>query len=448
MNIDNGLIVTTVQAGRAGLKRLSDAGITEELVRDGSARAALTFVREHAREHGEMPSLEFLYQKTGFEPEEFEDPQTVFIQEVRDRELFDMQVAFANDFGKLVNDRKVHDAQTRLDEYQRTVRGSAASPAKARSVWSYGPQVLEMYEDAKAGIMGIQTPWDTVNAMTRGWSPGDFIVFAARLGTGKTWSMLQMAHHAYTEGYRVLFISPEMADVKLAQRLYSLHLQYAYEEVRSGRLGEFKEATFREKVDELRGLDGFEVMGAGVRYTMQIVEDAIALERPDLVVIDGLYLIRGPGRNRSERVANVADDCKMVAGDYGIPILSSTQFNREVKANDESTVDVQNIGLSDVIGWNADAAFALYQTEDHKHDNEMLLKPLKIREGGVMRDVLLRWDFRRMVFTELAAEGDLNEADYDRYAVEPPQERADGVEPDDSVGGGEGEAERPAGIPW
>ncbi len=448
MNIDNGLVTTTIQEGRVGLKRLSDAGINEELLRDGEAKKALVFVREHAREHGEMPSLEFLYQKTGFKPEEFEDPQTVFIQEVRDRELFDMQVSFANDFGKLVNGRKVHDAQSRLEEYQREVRQSTVSPAKARSIWSYGPQVLEMYQDAKAGIMGIPTPWDTVNAMTRGWSPGDFIVFAARLGTGKTWSMLQLAHHAHTEGYRVLFVSPEMAEVKMAQRLYSLHLQYAYEEVRSGHLGEFKEKAFAERVLELQQNDGFDVMGAGVRYTMQVIEDSIALERPDMVVIDGLYLIRGPGRNRSERLANVADDCKMIAGDYGIPILGSTQFNREVKANDESTVDVQNIGLSDVVGWNADMAFALYQTEDHKHDSEMMVKPLKIREGGVMRDVLLRWDFKRMLFTELGAEGDYEPEDYRRYAAEHPPEGADGGDADGGERGGEGPPERPQGIPW
>jgi replicative DNA helicase len=438
IDIDRSLVTSTLADGRIGLKRLTDSGITSELLKDPGSKTALDFIRGHTREHGEPPSPEYLQAKTGFKLTDVGDPQTVYIQEVKDRYLWDEQVSFHNDFGKLVNDRKPHDAQSRLDEYQREIRRSAVSPAQAESIWSYAPQVVELYEDAKAGIMGVPTPWPAVNEMTRGFSPGDFIVFAARLGTGKTWSLLQMAHHAHMEGYNVLFISPEMTKAKMAQRVFSLHLQYAYEEVRSGKLGEFKEQAFKERMLELKEREGFNVMGAGTRYTMQMIEDTIAVERPDVVFLDGLYLIRGPGRNRSERAANVADDCKAIAGDMGVPIVASTQFNRDVKENDESTIDIQNIGLSDVIGWNADAAFALYQTADHRTDNEMLIRPLKIREGARLSDVVLRWDFVRMVFSQLAGDQEIDDADYDKYGADPP-EKGDGQNASGpSDGGGQG----------
>lgn len=432
MDIDLGIIAAAIGSGRAGMKELSDSGIDAEMLCSVPAKDALEFIRIHAREHGGLPHREFLQTKLGIILPEVVEPLSVYIQEVRNRHLWNGQVSFSAKFTKFVNSRKPHEAQQAIDEYQRELRHSSISPTVFDNVWSRGKRVLELYDDAKAGRMGIRTPWPTINEMTLGWGPGDLVVYCSRLGTGKTWALLMMARQAFVDGYNVLFISPEMAQDRLAMRFYALHLGYSYTDVRHGRLGEFAEDVFRQRVMEMQGQEGVEVMGSGIRYTAERIEDAIAIARPDIVFLDGLYLVRGTGRNRSEAVGGIADDLKLFAGEYSIPIVASTQFNREVKPNDISTVHVGNVGLSDVISWNADMVFALVQTDDMRTDNEMMHRPLKIREGGDMGDVMTRWDFREMAFGEIGRGGaDFDDGDYRKYVDKGPP--ADG-EPEPKAG--------------
>jgi len=402
MDIDKGIVAACLQAGRHGLKELADAGVSKDMLSPVAADA-LTWIRAHTREHGEMPSMEFFAAKHG-ELAPAKDPLSVFVAEVKRRHLWQMQTALANSFASLVNSGDVEKAQERIEEYNRTLRKVGTGKASIRSMWDLGPGVWDAYLDAKAGKMGIPTPWFSVNEMTRGFNPGELIILVARLGIGKTWALIMMALEAFFNGYSVLFVSPEMIPTTLASRAFSLHLNMAYGRLRSGRLGAQAEQVLLEKIEDMKGQQGFDLLSSDFRCTPQSIDDAVAIVKPDIVFVDGMYLVKGEGKNRTDRVANVADELKIMAGDYTIPFVCSTQFNREVKKNDPTTVDIGSIGLSDVIGWDADVAFALVQTDDMRRMNEACLKPLKVREGDAVADVWLNWNFETMNFKEQDAE--------------------------------------------
>ena len=228
-----------------------------------------------------------------------------------------------------------------------------------------------------------------------------------------TFCMLMLARHAWMSGKKVLFVGTEMNRVKLAIRLYSIHLKLPYREIRSGTLGEYQEQKLRDGIAEMMEQDGLYVVGDDFDASIQEIEAAVDEVRPDIVLVDGIYLVKNEGRDRHTRVSNTADDLKRMAKRRGIPIIASSQFNREVDPNSKAKVSAENIGITDVIGWNADVIYGMYQTDDMDEDDIMGFRPMKLREGEG-KDFFTQWKFSDMSFDQTEdGSGSFTDTDYD-----------------------------------
>jgi hypothetical protein len=122
---------------------------------------------------------------------------------------------------------------------------------------------------------------------------------------------------------------------------------------------------------------------------------------PDVVFFDGAYLMKTDGNSRTEQAAGVFNELKRIGNQSKVGMVASTQFNREVKKNSPNTAQIESVGLTDVAGWNADAMFALLQTEDMEADRRMHIKNLKTREGAKVEDFDCVWDIPQMKFEEI-----------------------------------------------
>ena len=145
---------------------------------------------------------------------------------------------------------------------------------------------------------------------------------------------------------------------------------------------------------------------------------AIDTVQPDVVLLDGAYLLRVEGKTRTEKAANAFDELKRLTSRLNIPVIVTMQFNREVKANEAKSVKAEAIALTDVAGWNADLIFALIQTEEMKTNKEMIVKPLKVREGEGI-EVRLHWDIGTMNFDEIGPVGKGGGGDADESGAVP-----------------------------
>jgi len=85
--------------------------------------------------------------------------------------------------------------------------------------------------------------------------------------------------------------------------------------------------------------------------------------------------------------------------------ITNLQFNRSAKTGQGNTISAENIGITDVAGWNADVVYGLLQTEDMRNDWEMGIKALKIREGKP-DEFKIRWNHKDMDFSEIVADSD------------------------------------------
>lgn len=416
MDIDLGLIRSILDRGKDGLSDVGDAGVTSDMLVLSEARVALELIKRHVKDHLELPSIDFVEAKLGVVIPEVADSLTVYIQEVLERHKFNLQRGLLKGFGELVREKEIEEAHAAITAYQKTIRDAGLGRSKVESLISYGERVIQDYMAAKEGISGIPTPWSSINEMTQGMNEGELWVIVARLAVGKTWLLLMIAEHAWRMGKKVLIITTEMTSAQLAFRFFALHLKIPYNDFRAGRVSLFREEEMFQSIRGLLDQKRLVVMGAGFRATPENVDDAVATAEPDLILLDGMYLVKGAGRNRQERVANVADEVKQTALRYQRPLVATTQFNREVKTNDLSTGRVENIGITDTIGWNSSVVLAALQTDDMHHDRVMVLRPNKVREGAIKKDVTIQFDLDRMAYSEIGVMGgqEFQDRDFNR----------------------------------
>jgi replicative DNA helicase len=263
--------------------------------------------------------------------------------------------------------------------------------------------------------------------------PGTHCFVADGLVVHNTFAMLMMARQAWMDGKKVLFVGTEMNRITLAMRFFALHFALPYQDFRHGQLGDLVEEKLDESIRLISSETGINVVGDDFDAEINEIIMAVEQTRPDIVFVDGLYLVKNAGYDRHARVSNTADDLKRMAKRLSIPVIASTQFNREVGANTKTAVSAANIGISDVIGWDADVAIGQYQLDDMKEDKIMGFRPLKVREG-VGSDFFTEWDFDEMSFRQKATEEEVDKQYEDSYDEIPGESVADR-----DWGSGEGE---------
>lgn len=403
MDIDRGLLGAIVREGLGGFY---DNGLTVEMI-DGAATVAFRYVDNYFREFGKIPSHEVVYQETGVDvftvPKE---PLAFWAKEIKRRHLYDnMRLGLADALDKL----EKRDSEAALADIESLVfklRNSVPALQKTVSIFSNPDEIFEDYERSKMGVTGVPLPWPTGNALTSGWQPEDLVVIAARMGVGKTFLLLIIAKWAWESQKRVLLASTEMSRKSLRKRVAALTTKTSYGRLRHGNLTSMEEELFKKRLGMLSDDKNFLMMGDGFSVTLESIEAAIIEFKPDLVCIDGIYLLKSSnakGKDKFSRVGEIFDMTKDMAKRNKVPVVVTSQLNRENKnkfGSQKVSFDMDRLAFSDNIGMVADCVFFLKQTKEMRDAREMEIQPGKLREGDSMKNILINWNFEAQDFTE------------------------------------------------
>jgi replicative DNA helicase len=215
-----------------------------------------------------------------------------------------------------------------------------------------------------------------------------------------TWSAILLAGTAWDQGKKVLIATTEMSKETMAMRYLATKFRIPYGDFRRGKLDSFTEKRIRDGIKAIENSPNLNIVGGDFDFSMDSFAGIVMDEKPDLVIVDGAYLLKVHGLTRTERAANVFDELKRIAKRSKAAVVATMQFNREVKVNQAKTVQADSIAMTDVAGWNADLIFGLIQTEEMKKNRRMAFKPLKVREGE-SEEIECNWDFERMDFSEI-----------------------------------------------
>jgi hypothetical protein len=248
-------------------------------------------------------------------------------------------------------------------------------------------------------IDGYRTPWPQLDAITRGMHSGELWVLIAAKKTGKSFGCILFMKELIAQGLKPLMITMEMSSSKIIRRFDAMYSTLDFGDFRAGLLGIDGIDRYVEEMKRLAQEGEFWIAGDGLVKSPADVEILVQDLNPDVVIIDGVYLMQpssGRWGSKYEKVSTVVDELQPMAHRIQMPILMSTQFNRQLKEG-SLIGDSGKVGYAYELAQNADIVLAMYRDEDLKASKRMLVSIMEHREGEDFT-MLTRWDLSEMNF--------------------------------------------------
>lgn len=399
------------------LEPATDAGVAAEMLR-GQSRDAYEFIRAHYGEFGVLPAVETVLNECDIDPDfervKVEEPCAYYAKKVVERMAFNKQKEAAQDLRQAMVDRDPHAVHETAKgivsvglECLTTMRGSVVNQKHNTD------ERWERYQRLKSiegGVVGFNTPWQAMDEATGGWRDGALITCVARLGLGKTWMSILNQVTCEKQGVRVGFVSPEMTREAIELRRDAVNYRLPYRDLLKGELDVESERQYYEALCAEADGPAPDSFVASEGYVTSVLDaELFAQEREiQILFVDGMYLLNPPGDNGRmawhERVMHVVRSLKELALKMKIPVFATGQFNRNVRSG-SMNAGTESIGHSDAIGQFSDIIIGMFQDENMRISNQMMLSLLKNREGPPIQ-LLSNWDLIRMDFSEIGSPAD------------------------------------------
>ena len=276
----------------------------------------------------------------------------------------------------------------------------------------YIEQSSDRYEFYHRKEEKIPFDLEKFNFITKGGLPNKTLNIAlAGTGVGKSLFMCHMAGSALTQGYNVLYITCEMAEEKIAERIDANLLNVNVKDIM-----ELPEVLFNSKVNEIsRKTQGkliikeYPTASAHAGHFKALLSD-LKLKKdftPDLIFVDYLNICasvryKGAVVNSYTYVKAIAEELRGLAVESNLPIISATQTTRSGYGN--SDPDLTDTSESFGLPATADFMFALISTEELEQQGRILVKQLKNRynDPTASRKFILGIDRAKMRLYDVA----------------------------------------------
>ena len=208
----------------------------------------------------------------------------------------------------------------------------------------------------------------------------------AGTGVGKSLFMCHVASSVLLQGKNVLYITLEMAEEKIAERIDANLLNVPIQ-----KLAELPRIMFENKISKLSKktqgkliIKEYPTASAHVGHFKSLLNE-LELKRnikPDIIFIDYLNICasqryKGSIVNSYTYVKAIAEELRGLAVEAGVPIVSATQTTRSGYGS--SDVDLTDTSESFGLPATADLMFALISTEELEEQNQIMVKQLKNR---------------------------------------------------------------------
>lgn len=396
------LVVALLSAGSVETLRLADDSLFEE-----DELAVFRFVKTHYRRYGELPELRTVESEVQQRLPAAPEPVDYYLKRVYDRKLF---IALRADFGHLreaLQGFDVERAREIVDAMKSACRVSTPDN-DVRNLRDAAELVFRQYETShmSPGMSGVPTGWGWLDSQTGGYQRGDLIAWVARMGLGKSYLLLKQAIYAWSCGYSVLVVTMEMTIEQIVRRVLGMEAGVNPDFIRRGAVDEFGMRRLRRYTTSIAHADRFNIYAGSFSKKVSDIEILMHELSPDIVYIDGAYLLRpdtaNNRTNRLERVAEVYDQLKKLTITTDRPIVTTSQFSRQAgKRGKEGSLET--ISFSDAIAMHSSLVFGLREGPPPHEHSRREVEILKGREGesGTFQ---VNYHFSPMNFGEVAVE--------------------------------------------
>ena len=226
------------------------------------------------------------------------------------------------------------------------------------------------------------------NRITKGGLPIKTLnIILAGTGVGKSLVMCHMAAACLSAGLNVLYITLEMAEERIAERIDANLLNVDINELMN-----IPKADYERKVEALKSktngkliIKEYPTASASTLHFKGLINE-LRLKRnfnADIIFVDYLNICtsarlkHGANVNSYSYIKAIAEELRGLAVENEVPIVSATQTTRSGYTNTD--VGLEDTSESFGLPATADMMFALISTEELEQLNQMMVKQLKNR---------------------------------------------------------------------
>lgn len=233
---------------------------------------------------------------------------------------------------------------------------------------------------------------ELLNRITKGGLPKKSLsVLLASTGVGKSLVMCHMAAASMMFGKNVLYITSEMAEERIAERIDANLLDVTLDDLRV-----LPKNTYEKRINKIRDKTNGNLIvkeyptGVGHSGHFRHLLNELRLKKsfvPDIIFIDYLNIcassrIKGNSSvNSYTLIKSIAEEIRGLAMEFNVPIVSATQANRA--GYDNTDMDLTNTSESIGLPQTVDFMVALMSSEELESTGKLLIKQLKNRWGDI-----------------------------------------------------------------
>jgi replicative DNA helicase len=289
----------------------------------------------------------------------------------------------------------------------------------------------QRYESYHRKEEKIEFDLEFFNKITKGGLPNKTLNIAlAGTGVGKSLFMCHVASSVLLQGRNVLYITLEMAEERIAERIDANLLNVPIQDI-----GDLPKSMFESKVNSLAKktqgsliIKEYPTASAHAGHFKSLLSE-LALKksfRPDIIFIDYLNICSssrfkgGSNVNSYTLVKAIAEELRGLAVEFNVPIVSATQTTRSGYGS--SDVELTDTSESFGLPATADLMFALISTEELEELGQILVKQLKNRYNdptihkrfvvGIDRAKMRLYDCEQSAQNDILDNGKEQEYDY------------------------------------
>ena len=376
--------------------------IEEDYFEDRSDKIVFEEIATFLKAYDSLPSKEVLQievsKRTDLTQDEFQSTEQLIDalgkHEYEQEWVYDTTEAWCKEraiYNALMESIKIADGQD--DKKNRDAIPSILSDALAVGFDQHvGHDYIDDAEDRYAYYHKIENkiPFDLeyFNKITSGGlSDKTLNIALAGTGVGKSLFMCHVASSCLVQGKNVLYITLEMAEEKIAERIDANLLNTNIRDI-----AELPQTTFHKKIDKIAAkttgkliIKEYPTASAHCGHFRALLQE-LKLKKsfaPDIIFVDYLNICAS-SRYRSAVNVNsysyvkaIAEELRGLAVEASIPICSATQTTRSgFASSDPNLTDTsESFGLPAT----ADLMFALVSTEDMEELDQIMVKQLKNR---------------------------------------------------------------------
>lgn len=413
LSTDQKLIHAILQGGIKSYYKARSEGVRAEILFD-EAPSIWTLIEDMAAK-GRLPSIPEIHTVTGHYIEEI-CPEPI------DAELIAKSVvkrglsAQLNEkFGELTSKDLINQDPFKVrDEMSQIITDVAWSYGEPYSINSRAglEQLMEAYERAEgrgSKLLGLSSPWPTMDQASLGLQPGELTVVFAKRKIGKSWCVIVWGVHIWKNdlkpGEKILFVTMEMTPLQVLRRMACVDLRLSWGDFRGGKLTTQEKKKLEDWVEKRMEADQDDpdivIVGSNQVRTVKDLSAVVGEHKPKCVIVDSFYILgRASGRSLHERVLTNVQELKLdIALQHEVPVLCSTQL-KGTTSKDVLEASSDDAMGAKAIGDYADVTRGLFADKEYMAANQRLWRGMEAREF-LGKDLKINFNLNTMDFSEI-----------------------------------------------